>query len=119
MKKTLHGAQRVLALLLIFGLLFGVGSAVYAEEPPAENIPPIGTVVDDLTDGDYELTDSFAAILKWLGDNFGPQIADFATKVIIKAGLILAKIGVKLVLKPIAKKAISNAIQDQLAGLLN
>jgi hypothetical protein len=118
-------AKRILALLLVCGLLFGVGAATTAS---ATDVCPVCQSCDDsCVPGDcyevcaceaqdpaedaeeteeYVLTDSFQALLDWIGENFGEQIADVCTKIITKVGLFFAKMGIKLVFKTVVKSAI-------------
>ncbi|MDR1410504.1 MAG: hypothetical protein LBJ12_09670 [Oscillospiraceae bacterium] len=125
MKKT----KRFLALLLVFGLLLGVGGVTAAAEETCQNCSDNGIVcvLDDCgaacpctvqtldvssTAADdeetYEFTDAFQTLLDWLGDNFGQQVAEVCTKVLIKVGAVLAKLGVKLILKTVVKGAIKS-----------
>ncbi|MDR3345336.1 MAG: hypothetical protein LBT21_07115 [Oscillospiraceae bacterium] len=108
MKKS----KRILALLLVFGLLFGIGGMTVSADEPGS--PPTEDVTqapeDDANAAQAEFTDLFQSLLDWLGDNFGQQIADVFTNVLLKVGTALAKVGVKLVLKTVVKSAIKGAL---------
>ncbi|MCL2023016.1 MAG: hypothetical protein FWG82_01420 [Oscillospiraceae bacterium] len=114
MKKAKGTAKRILALLVIFGLLFGVGSAALADdsaggsEPTTTLSEPNDETMDN--DGEYEFTDFFTDLLYWVSEHFGDDIANVVTKILLKAGTVLAKIGLKLIVKPVVKQVIKNSI---------
>ena len=106
--------KRVLSLLLIFAMLFGVsGATVLAEESACAcedeclcEVCECGAEPED--EEVVEFTDFFRNLLDWLGDNFGQEIADVFTKVLTKIGLSLAKVGLKIVVKAVVRNTISD-----------